>query len=174
MKFIAPRPLSLFAVVVCLAAFGCGKKDQIERAKKFEQLELVAGVYRSEKCFMNKFAPINKYATADVTFNGDGTGSASYQNFSDAGCTVKTGDENLTFSEVSITPIAGVNVIRVKQNAPVVDPIWWIPVNLSQPGYSLDVDHTDGESGPYIIEPSEADLSSFKADPGQGVSFKKI
>ena len=34
----------------------------------------------------------------------------------------------------------------------------------------LDVDWTDSESGPYIAEPTAAELSAFAADPaGQGL-----
>ncbi len=174
MKLSLKSHLSTAAVIVCLGAFGCGKAEDIKREESFKQLQLEPGTYRSERCFKNKVNPGTQYATADVTFNGDGTGSAQYQLFSDAGCTVRTGDQALTFSEVAITPIGGVNVIRVKQNAPVVDPVWWVPAALSDGGYSLDVDHTDGESGPYFLEPSEADLASFRANAGQGVAFKKL
>ena len=170
--------LSTLAFAFTMAGIfaGCGKDEDLER--KFSQLQIQPGMYASERCFMNKLetqaAGTNRYSLAQITFNADGTGSGHYTNFTDPTCMTMISDQTFTFNELGMSAIGGAVVVHFKQTGTVLNPTWWIPVNLSSTGYSMDVDFTDGESGPYIIEPSDADVASFVANPGQGVSFKQM
>lgn len=167
----------LCVVALSLTALmtGCGKDDE-DRREAFEQNQLEPGTFASERCFKNKIETqvtvgVDRFSTARLTFNADGTGSGSYGVFSDAGCTALVATRDFIFSQVTIGPLNGATVMRLNQSG--AGPVWWIPMNLAGGGYSLDVDFTDGESGPYLVEPSAAEMSSFIANPGQGVAFTK-
>ncbi len=169
-------PLLLLSVIGLLSV-GVGCNDDEKRADSFQQKQIVPGTYTSQRCFMNKIetqtAMANRYSQAQLTFNADGTGSGHYSIYNDAACATVTGDQNFTFSSVTLVDIGGASVIRLQQSGTVVNPTWWIPANLSDGGYSLDTDFTDGESGAYLFEPTPTQLTSFMQNPGQGVAYKK-
>jgi hypothetical protein len=180
-NFPMKKPLVLSALTLSVAAFACNGSDN-NRATDLNQGLVQAGTYQSQHCFKNRIETdlalgAARYSNATITFNADNTGSAVFSTFTDAACQVPTTGssavENLTFSSVSAVSDNGVNLIKLEQSGTVLNPTWYIPANISDGGYSLDVDYTDGESGPYIALPSGAQVADFGRNPGQGVSFKK-
>jgi hypothetical protein len=178
MKSRALAPLALAFVSLSLVGSGCWLDSNDDVQSSFEQNQIRPGTYSSERCFMNKIESQTsgsaRYSMATLVFNDDHTtGSGHYVTFTDAACTAQVSDTTFTFKDSSQVSIGGVAVIKFTQSGNVVNPTWWIPANVSNTGYSFDVDFTDGESGPYVFEPSPTDLSSFGQNPGQGVSFKQ-
>lgn len=166
--------LSLVSVTLALALTGC-RDDDKDRAIDLGQNDIHTGTYKSSRCFKNRLESVgaDTWSTAELTFNDDHTGSGHYATYSDAACTVKTGDKSFTFSSISVLTVGTVTVLKLDQSGQVVNPTWYIPANASDNGYSFDVDYTDGESGPYLFEPSGAQVADFAANPGQGVAFDK-
>lgn len=171
--------LALSTLILSVAAVGCDDDDGGGAiTQSLTELRLDPGVYRSDRCYINRvetqLATTDRWSIAEFTFNEDGTGAANYSVYSDSNCTNLLGEVDAEFSDVSVTRIGSVDVIRAEQDATVVAPIWWIPVRQVTQGYSFDVDFTDRESGPYLIEPSVADLESFRVNGDQGVTFQRI
>jgi hypothetical protein len=168
--------IALATFALSVTALGCGHDDNVTKA--FNQKEIQSGTYSSERCFLNKIETevalgAKRWSMATLVFNDDHTGSGHFVTFTDAACTAQVSDSTFTFNNASQESIGGVAVIKFHQTGTVINPDWWLPNNLSDHGYSFDVDFTDGESGPYIVEPTPTQLTSFGANPGQGVSFKR-
>jgi hypothetical protein len=170
----------LVSSIVAIAAFGCGKDDPVSNARRQGQLQdnkLVSGSYKSERCFLNKIETQtnlqNRWSIATFTFNDDGTGNVVSSNYSDATCTTLVETETTNFAGIQVLDLGGVKVIRMPSTGATINPTFYVPVAEADGGYSLDVDFTDGQSGAYIVEPSGADLDSFRQNPGQGVAFKR-
>jgi hypothetical protein len=160
---------------LALALTGC-RNDDTNRATDLAQGDIHAGTYSSTRCFKNRLESAvgsDVWSRAELTFNEDHTGSGHYATFSDAGCTVKTGDKSFTFATISTVSVNNVTLFKLDQSGTVLNPTWYIPANVSDHGYSFDLDYTDGESGPYLFEPSGAQVADFAANPGQGVAFDK-
>lgn len=176
MKNLRITIFTLAALTLSFAASGCDD-DEEQRTESLQQLTLEHGTYTSDRCYMNKIATElasqNLYSFSDITFNPDGTGSAHFTVYSDANCTTKVSEENVAFLNVSVVMIGSVHVVRLEQDAVAINPVWWLPIHVTNDGYAFDVDYADGESGPYIFEPSVAALESFRTDPAQAVSYTK-
>ena len=176
MKNTKMTALALTAIILSFAAAGCDD-DEEQRSDSLSQLTLEQGTYASDRCYKNRvatqLAAADRWSFGDITFNTDGTGSAHYTVYSDANCTTQVDDVNVTFPHVSVVTIGSVQVVRAEQDATIVDPIWWIPLTTADGGYNFDVDYTDGQSGPYLIEPSVADLEDYRTNTAQGVTFEK-
>jgi len=158
---------------------GCWLDDKKNDARTTDlsQNEIQPGTYRAQRCYKNKqetvLAAGDRWSLADVTFNANNTGSMIYTVYSDASCTTAVASKTLNFTETTIGEVDGVKVFRLVQDGTVLNPTWWVPANISNGGYSFDVDFTDGESGAYLGEPSPTDVADFKGNPGQGVEFKR-
>ncbi len=170
-------PLVLISLTFSALIVGCGKENSKVIQGQLDNNQITPGTYTSERCFLNKIETQttlqNKWSKATIVFNNDLTGSGHFVTFTDAACTAQVSDTTFTFSGAKVNRIGGVAVISFTQSGTVVNPTWWIPANVSDTGYSFDVDFTDGESGPYIVEPTPTQLSGFAQNPQDGVSFKK-
>jgi hypothetical protein len=167
--------LLLTSFCLVLALTGCRNDDE-NRATDLGQGDVHPGTYNSTRCFKNRLESAvgsDVWSTAELTFNEDHTGSGHYATYSDANCATKTGDKSFTFATISTVSVDNVTVIKLDQSGTVLNPTWYIPANVSDHGYSFDVDYTDGESGPYLFEPTPTQVSDFAANPGQGVAFDK-
>lgn len=168
----------LFCSIVFLTlTSGCSNSDTSSVLGQLNPSLIVPGTYNSERCFLNKLETLaagqNRFSTATLIFNADLTGSGHFTTFSDATCTALLSDTTFNLSNVAETTIGGVGVISFLQTGTVLNPTWWIPALLSSTGYLFDVDFTDGESGPYITQPTPAQVSSFGQNSAQGVPFRR-
>ncbi|MBS1964047.1 MAG: hypothetical protein JST04_17675 [Bdellovibrionales bacterium] len=164
--------LVLTSLVLALGLIGCREDDAV-RAHELSQNDIAPGTYKSQRCYKNKLESVgsDRWSRGEITFNDNHTGSGHYTIFSDSNCATPTGDKSFSFKAINVVIIDGVTVLKLDQDGIVVDPTWYVPANASDHGYSLDVDYTDGESGPYLFEPTPTDVASFKTNPGQGVAF---
>lgn len=176
MKNLKVTAFALAAFTLPFAASGCDD-DEAQRSESLQQLSLESGTYTSDRCYLNKISTElsgqNLYSFSDITFNPDGTGHAHFTAYSDANCTTLVSEETVNFQSVSVAMIGSVKVVRLEQDAVAINPVWWLPIHVTNDGYAFDVDYADGESGPYIFEPSVAALESFRTDPEQAVSYTK-
>jgi hypothetical protein len=165
------------AVTLSLAAVGCGKdKENNERQTSFQQNRMEPANYASERCFKHNFnlgsVVEERYALADFTLNADSTGAFHYREFSDANCTAQVGENTVTFSAISSQPVGSLLLLKLNQNGSPV--VWNVPTALADGGYYFDVDAAKGSSGPYVLEPTDAQINEFAANPsGEGIRFAK-
>lgn len=182
MKTFTPLRALTLTLALVSGLVGCAKDDD-ERRDDLRQNQIQNGTYKSDNCYTNKQETqlalgTPRFSLGMLTINENGTGTGQYTVYSDPACTQLVGTleeatKNQTFAQVTVVSIDGVSVLRLVQDGSILNPTWWIPANVSSSGYSLDVNFADGESGPYLGEPSPTDVASFKANPGQGVAFSK-
>jgi len=178
--------LSLTALTLAFGLTGC-KSDEVRGEQLAQNNSIQDGTYVASRCYQNGIETTAalgsaRYTKGSITFNTNGTGSASYVVYTDAACTVLSGanpaasTRNLTLSSVTATKIDNVSVIKLDQNGTAGLVSWWIPANgAANNGYAFDVDaavpnHTPG---PFLFEPTPTQVQAFGANPSIGVTFTK-
>jgi hypothetical protein len=173
--------LAGLAVMGSLLMGGCGPELPVLPAKVPEAPSRT-GKFVGETCFKNKLASQgfgqDIYTIASIRFNEDGTGLSEYSLYADSDCaTLPQSGEAPFHYEIEKTE-NGISVIRIEQLNDPNDPssvmIFWYVGMVTPAGYYLDVDDANGDSGPYVSEPSDEEVSAFAELPlEKGVFFRR-
>ncbi len=166
----------LFALMaLSTLTLGCNPE---EVAKAVPGVVSPFGTFGPSRCFLNKLATegigVAVYTIASMEFRADGTGTNTFELFFDSDCATSVMNGAVEITYTMSRAANGVILLQVDQLNDPSDPSsnvhMWIPAVLAADGFRIDVDHADGESGPYLTEPTTAELADFVANPAvQGV-----
>lgn len=144
------------------------------------------GTFKSTGCFLNKLASQgtgqNVYSRATIEFRENGTGTTSFELSDVADCSniLQAGQADFAYEEKRfVTTAAGpALVVQVDQQNDPSDPSniirYYLVAVVEQRGYTIDIDFADGQSGPYLTDPTPAELSEFALDPRtEGMLFER-
>lgn len=130
--------------------------------------EIGAGEY-SIPCFLNKFASegfgSDIYSKATLKLNGNGTGSNDFELFDDAACTNMLGSGTVIVKHYDTVLVGDTPVLEMVQDDGFSEMQLWIGYAQVSSSYYIDLDFSDGESGPYLTVPTTAELNEFTVSP---------
>ncbi len=185
----SPIHLASIWVFVFLAITSCGKDAEdlnTSRAPAPLTEPSPYGTFRSTGCFLNRLATQgagqNVYSRATIEFRENGTGTTSFELSDVADCSniVQAGQADFAFEEKRFVATAAgpALVVQVDQQNDPSDPSniirYYLVAVVEQRGYTIDIDFTDGQSGPYLTDPTPTELSEFAVDPrGEGLLFER-
>lgn len=174
---------------VFLAITSCGKDaENIPATRPPNSLTEPSpyGTFRSTGCFLNKLATQgmghNVYSRATIEFRENGTGTTSFELSDVADCSniVQAGQADFAYEEKRFVATAAgpALVVQVDQQNDPSDPSdilrYYLVAVVEQRGYTIDIDFTDGQSGPYLTDPTPSDLSDYALDPrSRGTLFER-
>ncbi len=154
-----------------LTLVACGKGDgntSSGGATLTSLSELGAGSY-AVGCFHNKLASqgigVTIYSKAVITLNEDATGSNAYELFDDVACSHLLDSGTVLITHYETVLVDENQVLIMDQDDGGSTTRLWIGYKQEANYYYLDLDFSDGESGPYLAEPTSAELSIFMAAP---------
>lgn len=173
------RPYSY--LIILLLLISCGKSNEsVNTSKNNETIsalkQIEAGTYKID-CFLNRPATQGSstdiYTTSTMTLLENGTGTNDYVLYSDESCTTPMMSGSTTIVSYSTIQIDGINVLFFDQDDGSSRMDIWIPYSyVNGNKWVVDVDFKDGNSGPYLVEPTPSELSEFKNDPiAEGINF---
>lgn len=168
--------LAIGFIICLLILTSCGKSSDSTPAESNIpgiQSQLGAGSF-SVPCFQNKLASqgigSTIYSKSTMTFNLDGTGSNDFELYDDAACTNLLASGTVAVLHYETILIDGQQILLMDQDDGGSVMRIWIPYFKSQSAIYFDVDFSDGESGPFISEPTPAEFQGFQQNPaGEGV-----
>lgn len=176
LKFIC-----VLAVVASLV--GCGKANQAQgEVSATQSVVSPLGQFNSPVCFKNKLATMgigqDIYTIAGMEFKADGQGISTFALYTDQGCNDLLGAGTSNFTYENTQTFGAVKVLQIDQVNNPEDPSsnfrYWLLVTVTQAGYTIDMDDTNGIAGPFMSEPSEADAIAFTNQVAdRGVFFQR-
>ena len=180
--FISGSVVTIFLTVMTTTLHGCGSNASVSNVTRETLSPSPYGRFLSNYCFLNKLASAgfgsDVYSKANLQFNSDGTGKNEYKLYNDDTCTslAMMGENNFTHT-ISQT-YGNIALIQVDQENDPADPTdvtrYWLPAVIQESGYLIDIDFRDGNSGPYLTEPTETEIADFAADvQNEGVLFSR-
>ena len=171
-----------FLVMLILNFYACGGSNKDNSVTNIAPLpisiELGEGNY-SIPCFQNKLASqgigITIYSKATLTLGANAMGSNFFELYDDAACTNLLANGTVLVNHYETVLVNGEFVLKMEQDDGNSIMSLWIGYKQLGNAYFLDLNFSDGESGPYLAEPTTQELSQFAADPaGQGILIQKI
>lgn len=162
--------LKFVALISLMFLISCGSKDSKDKSAPIQlpQAFLSEGTH-SVPCFLNRPASegmgSSVYTIASITLASDHTGSNQFALYSDASCTSLLGSGTVAILSWENVKVGATDVLRMVQDDGSGPMEVWIPYARIGSNYYMDVDFTDGESGPYLSLPTEPQIAEFALDP---------
>jgi len=159
------------AILVILNLSSCGRNDDNAATTVQQtpiQTQLGEGVF-AINCFLNKLASsgvgIPIYSKSIITLEAVGTGNNNYELYDDSNCTNLLQSGSTIVLHYETIQVNGENVLMMEQDDGFSIMQLWIGYKKVGGNYYLDVNFNDNESGPYLAEPTAAELNQFMLDP---------
>lgn len=169
------------SVLVLVSLYACGGSSNSSDAPVNPLpafAELSTGNY-TMPCFFNKLASQGNgqdiYTKATLNLNADATGTNDFELYDDAACTNLMLSGTVAIVHYETVTVGESPVLMMIQNDGNGEMQIWIPYAQVGTNYFIDVDFTDGESGPYTALPTEQEIAEFVTSPEtEGLQLQKI
>ncbi len=157
--------LSLIVLIGCGGASN-SKIEPITEAS--EGMVLAPGTY-SVPCFENKTASqgfgSQVYSKATMILGSDGAGSNAFEIYSDIGCSTILANGTVQILHYETVSVNGEKILLMDQDDGSGVMRIWIPYKSQNSTLYFDLDFSDGESGPYLAEPTASEILEFMTGP---------